>query len=65
MIVHLRIRVDNYGTYVADLPVANPTPLTADGATIFLLVPDTYLRQWFTCPSQADTLLYVSLFCWI
>jgi hypothetical protein len=26
LIFHIRIRVDNYGTFVADLPVANPTP---------------------------------------
>jgi hypothetical protein len=56
---HLRIRVDNYSTYVADLPVAIQTPLLQMVPPFFLNVSDTYLQQWFTCLSQVDTLLYL------
>jgi len=34
-------------------------PLLQMVPPFFLHVPDTYLQQWFTCPSQVDTLLYL------
>jgi hypothetical protein len=66
LIFHLRIRVDNYGTYVTDLPVANPTLLTVDGSTIFascaqhILTAVVYLSL-----AGGYSFIFVSLFCWL
>jgi len=66
LIFHLRIRVDNFCTYVADLPVANTTLLTADGSTIFSSCAQHILTAVVYLSLRGEySFIIVPLFCWI